>query len=81
MNKNLIFVIFLDKFWAGLKQWSIAERTCASFLKAEENMSVKILLTFLNLLPLYLFHFTTQREIIKNILEKAVAERKFAALG
>jgi len=44
-------------------------------------MSVKILLTFLNLLPLYLFHFTTQREIIKNILEKAVAERKFAALG
>lgn len=44
-------------------------------------MSVKILLIFWNLLPLYLFHFTIQREIIKNILEKAVAEHKFAALG
>lgn len=44
-------------------------------------MSVKFLLVFWNLLPLYLFHFPMQREIIKNILEKAVAEHKFAALG
>lgn len=44
-------------------------------------MSVKILLIFCNLLPLYLFNFAMQREIIKYILEKAVVEHNFAALA
>lgn len=44
----------------------ISERTCASFLKAQENMSVKFLLILWNSLPLYLFHFTMQRGIIKK---------------
>lgn len=43
-------------------------------------MFLNFLLIFWNMLPFYLYYFTVKREIIKEILEKAVAEHKFAAL-